>query len=291
LEYDLCIIDEVSKATPTEALIPMSRARRWVLVGDRRQLPPFLETALAEPETLARYRLTQESLRETLLDRISDEIPSECHFVLTQQHRMCPAIGDLISECFYEGELSSVEKHVPDYILRTFGSSVLWLSTSNCEGRGESKTVGSTSRSNELEANEIRLLLMNLAFYAQEKRVSAAILTGYADQRDLLRKVLNAASGSLRNVDYEVATVDAFQGREADVCMFSLVRSNVGGDLGFLSSRQRINVALSRGRLGLAVVGDADFIETSPAATNPLRDVLSYIRSHNATCAFREACE
>lgn len=291
LDYDLCIIDEISKATPTEALIPMSRSRRWVLVGDRRQLPPFQEAALEDAGIRQRLGLSSEVLGETLLDRIADQLPDECHFFLSQQHRMAPPIGELISECFYDGRLESADKPVPEFVLRALGAPVLWVSTSVSEKKAEAQSIGSTSYSNELEANEVRTLMTSLAFYAQQEPLSVAVLTGYADQRDLIRKVLNASAGSLGNVTYEVATVDAFQGRQADICIFSCVRANGRGELGFLKSRQRINVALSRGKLGLAIIGDSTFIETSKSPFNPLCDVLSYVHNHPHTCKVTEVIQ
>jgi tRNA A-37 threonylcarbamoyl transferase component Bud32 len=291
LEYDLCIIDEVSKANPTEALIPMSRSRRWVLVGDRKQLPPFQEAALADEAVRRESGLLREDLSETLLDRVADHLPLECRFSLLEQHRMAPEIGDLVSECFYDGRLSSAPKDVPEYVVRALGKPVVWVNTSGSRNRRELQAKGSTSFSNELEADEIRTLMTNLAMYSQGTPLSVAVLTGYADQRDLVRKVLHAAAGSFDMIDYEVATVDAFQGREADVCILSLVRSNDHGQLGFLTFRQRINVAVSRGRTGLAVVGDAVFVEASKSVANPLSDVLRYMRSHPETCVIAEVQE
>ena len=288
LDYDLCIIDEVSKASPTEALIPMSRSRRWVLVGDRHQLPPFQEAALLDEAMRARLELTSEVLSETMLDCVAEALPERCRFRLKEQHRMTPAIGNLISECFYDGSLESAPREVPDTVLRAFGWPVLWMDTRGRQERSERQSAGSTSYSNTLEASEIRTLVTNLDFYAQGSPLTVAVLTGYAEQRDLLRRTLKAVSGSLQSVQYDVATVDAFQGRQADICIFSLVRSNARGDLGFLQSRQRINVALSRGRVGLAIVGDSDLVDSSMRASNPLAEVLSYVRRHSDTCGICE---
>jgi superfamily I DNA and/or RNA helicase len=180
---------------------------------------------------------------------------------------------------------------VPEYVVRALGKPVVWVNTSGSRNRRELQAKGSTSFSNELEADEIRTLMTNLAMYSQGTPLSVAVLTGYADQRDLVRKVLHAAAGSFDMIDYEVATVDAFQGREADVCILSLVRSNDHGQLGFLTFRQRINVAVSRGRTGLAVVGDAVFVEASKSVANPLSDVLRYLRSHPETCVIAEVQE
>jgi superfamily I DNA and/or RNA helicase len=84
-----------------------------------------------------------------------------------------------------------------------------------------------------------------------------------------------------------VNVVDAFQGREADILVFSITRSEVRG-LGFLREMERINVALSRGRELLAIIGDHAFCQAAPGATNPLRDVIDYIRRNPETCALEE---
>src|SRR5439155_7503572 len=97
-QFDLCIVDEASRATPTEALVPMARARRWILVGDPRQLPPFVDDAVKRKTNLADYRLTHEQLEGTLLDRMLALLPDECQTALTIQHRMAPPIGTLVSD-------------------------------------------------------------------------------------------------------------------------------------------------------------------------------------------------
>src|SRR5205085_1696369 len=97
--FDLCIVDEASKATATEVLVPMARSRRWVLVGDTNQLPPFQEAALDEPALLQRYDLTPDQLGQTLFDVLAERLPAEAKTILDVQYRMVPAIGTLISHC------------------------------------------------------------------------------------------------------------------------------------------------------------------------------------------------
>lgn len=92
IEFDLCIVDEASKATPTETLVPMTRARRWVLVGDSRQLPPFVDDQVNEVEILAAFGIKRERLTETLFGRFETLLPEENHTSLNIQHRMVPAI-------------------------------------------------------------------------------------------------------------------------------------------------------------------------------------------------------
>ena len=107
ISFDMCILDEASKATATEALVPLASSRRWVLVGDERQLPPFVEYVLESTDMLDRFELTHGTVRETLFNVLTDRLLPECRVALTHQHRMHPAIGELISDCFYGSTLSS----------------------------------------------------------------------------------------------------------------------------------------------------------------------------------------
>ena len=110
LEFDLCIVDEASKATTKEILVPLSRSKRWVLVGDPKQLPPYQDDELLDSGILQKYDLQHSDLAERLFDRMLHGVPDECKTILSTQHRMVPAIGSLISQCFYDGKLRIAEK-------------------------------------------------------------------------------------------------------------------------------------------------------------------------------------
>src|SRR5262245_57435415 len=103
IEYDLCIVDEASKATATEILVPISRSRRWILVGDQKQLSPFQDPELTKRSLLDKYELQSTDFNSTLFDHLLNTLPQECIAALRVQHRMVPPIGRLISECFYDG--------------------------------------------------------------------------------------------------------------------------------------------------------------------------------------------
>ena len=111
IAYDLCIVDEASKATATEILVPMSRGRKWILVGDPEQLPPFFED-----ETVTLEDFEEPEVRQTLLDIFLKGLPQHSVALLSNQYRMVKAIGDLISEVFYKGALKS-PKVKPDVVL------------------------------------------------------------------------------------------------------------------------------------------------------------------------------
>lgn len=107
LEFDLCIFDEASKATATETLVPLARSRQWILVGDTRQLPPIDEDILRDKKVMKDYQLIPELVQTTLFQYLANHTEFPVRHLLREQYRMTPAIGNLISTCFYNGELLS----------------------------------------------------------------------------------------------------------------------------------------------------------------------------------------
>lgn len=291
ITYDLCIVDEASIATPTQVLVPMSRARRTVVVGDSKQLSPFQDPDLRTQGLLERYDLKPEDQKATLFSHLAANLPSPLKKTLTTQHRMLPAIGNLISECFYRGELRSIERAPATHLAGVMQRPVTWYSTSRKSNRG-SKQQG-TSYYNDTEVEIVIGLLSRIDSWMQhgrykDRRVSVAVLTGYDPQRLRLQTAVQTQGQQWKSFsDVFVNVVDAFQGREADILVFSVTRSEVRG-LGFLREMERINVALSRGKELLAIVGDHSFCQSAQGSTNPLRDVIDYIRRNPQTCALEE---
>ncbi|MFF3257389.1 AAA domain-containing protein [Actinacidiphila glaucinigra] len=289
MDFDLCIIDEASKATATEALVPLSRSRRWVLVGDDRQLPPFVEQALEDPAVLSRFQLTRQQMRETLFSVLSERLPDSCKFSLTHQHRMHPTIGQLVSHCFYNRQLTSAPRDLSEIVERSLGAAAVWIDTGDRSDRHENR-AGKSLR-NKGEARIISTLLDRIQWVAEQhgsKSLSVAVLTGYEAQRREITETLAAGELNRTLLNVRVATVDSYQGQEADISIFSVTRSNSIGELGFLRSEERINVAVSRARDGLVIIGDAAFIESNSDSNNPLRKILAHMRS-DAGCAIEKA--
>ena len=291
ITYDLCIVDEASIATPTEVLVPMSRARRSVLVGDNQQLSPFQDPDLKSSGLLGRYGLTKEDQQTTLFRHLTLNLPGELRKELTSQHRMIPEIGDMISECFYKGGLKSMSRSSDPALAAALVKPILWKSTSRAQNRS-SKTAG-TSHYNELEVKTVERLLNRMDFDIQHgkwkgKQFSVAVLTGYGEQRRRLQTAVDTSKHKWKSYSrIFVNVVDAFQGREADVTIFSVTRSDAKG-LGFLREMERINVALSRAKERLVIVGDHSYCMQAGGESNPLKEVIDYMQRHPEACLIEE---
>ena len=287
LRFDLCIVDEASKATATEMLVPLARASRWVLVGDSRQLPPFQDEAMRDGELLKRYDLRRDEVSESLFGYLERLLPAANVLSLTTQRRMVQPINDLIRDCFYPGERLDCARDKPD---RRFGpalpAAITWSSTSRSARRAETIPRSKLGCFNRLECELVNkhLKRINGQFRKRDPRlnkgkVTVAVITGYTDQLRLLDRTLNPRSGTWTHLEILLNTVDSFQGRQADMVVYSVSRSNPQKFLGFLRELPRLNVALSRGRDAVLIVGDLDFCE-SAYDPNPFKGVIRWIASN-----------
>lgn len=298
-EFDLCILDEASKATPTEALVPLAKSKKWVLVGDSKQLPPYVDAALHDEAVWQKYKLDPQLLRETLLLRLQAHLPPSLQAQLSTQHRMVSPIGNLISAVFYDGSLNSVRTELCPVLSRVLPKPVTWFTTSSLKSRQESNHGASFL--NPTEAQEIVKVIDRVEFFASalkagsrgadgsNNRINIAVLSGYAAQADHVRELLEQKRHEWRHVDVVCHTVDSFQGREADFAIFSITRSNMHKRPGFLNSPERINVGLSRGRNGLCIIGDSEFCRT--LVGSPLASVLDHMKAHAEECCIEEVTQ
>lgn len=292
LTFDCVIIDEAGKATPSEILVPICLGKKVILVGDHQQLPPVVDEALVE---MSNRELTRKDLETSLFEYLEKSLNKECKSVLDQQYRMHPAIGDLISQLFYGetpliSKTSREEKTIP---LELFDHKALvWLSTARLKNNREVSL--SRTYQNPCEAKIIFEYLgkidRELGELSLKKEV--AIIAGYKAQKDYLRRIYTTQfSSSFSNITIEINTVDAFQGRETDIVFYSVVRSNDKGTIGFLKDVRRLNVAFSRAKELLIVVGNHQSatkqlkIYNQP---NPFVGILEYIYENSNDCSLKE---
>jgi hypothetical protein len=284
LRFDLCIVDEASKATPTEMLVPLSRASRWVLVGDSKQLPPFQDEAMRKNKFLEQHELRREDVAESLFGYLERTLPKPNVVSLKTQRRMIKPINDLIRACFYpDQELICARSGPKHKFSPTLKHAVTWISTSMSPRRGEQTPESKSGYFNKYECEVVNAHLkrLNKQFAKRDPekktdRITVAVITGYAEQVRMLERTLRPRSPVWSHLDIMLNTVDAFQGRQADMVVYSVARSNPYRSLGFLDQPPRLNVALSRGKDALVIVGDRDFCREI-TGENPFRDVINWI--------------
>ncbi len=286
--FDWAIVDEAGRATVPEVLIPIVKSSRVILVGDERQLPPMVDdTITVETQDTSYMSRLDTSLFQSLVEQAQSSNP-ECLTSLTTQYRMHHAISDMVSTVFYDGRLSTGDRVGSRNSTFTWmPAPVTWLSTSALPHRTE--TRGGESYANFAELDVIQQLLEKIEHKCRERnrKPTVGVITGYSAQVEQLSTSIDPANTALwKNVVIEIATVDAFQGRECDVVIYSTVRSNKNRTIGFLADRRRINVALSRARELLVVVGDNAMMESATIGLdlNPFAKVLEYMRLHTDDC-------
>ena len=285
--FDWAIVDEAGRATVPEILVPIVRADRAILVGDERQLPPMVDDELVTGAPQSEDDVALEtSLFQILAERTAGE-SREYISGLRTQYRMHPAIGNLISSVFYDGELENGLAGRDRQISGWMGAPAVWLSTSSRPRRQESGVDSSYVNREEVEVIQELLHRLDAKLGNRAGRPSVGVIAGYSAQVETLRTQVDPDNErKWRNISIEIATVDAFQGRECDVVIYSTVRSNRQGRIGFLRDTRRINVALSRARDLLVIVGDAAFMRSARMGVdeNPFASVLDYMDSHQDEC-------
>jgi superfamily I DNA and/or RNA helicase len=248
IKFTTVVIDEGSQALEPECWIAMNLAERVIIAGDHKQLPPTVKSKEAE----------QLGLTETILDRMADHL--EESVLLTTQYRMHPKILGFSNKQFYDGKLMSA----PSIHARELGEVALdplvFIDTSGC-GFQEAYNPETRSRSNREEYLILREHLLSILDHLEGH--SIGIISPYKDQVRLITQELEEDE-ILQHLDMEVNSIDGFQGQEKDVIYLSLVRSNDDGELGFLKDYRRLNVAMTRARLKLIIIGDMATLGTDP---------------------------
>lgn len=265
--FDLAIVDECSKATMPEWLMAMSVAKKCILVGDHKQLPPTFCTE--EAEVLEQMEDHKERLiRNGVIERLFENLPSEMKGTLGKQFRMLPNIGKFISHHFYNGKLEH-HRTKTDHEFQDFG----WFTYKSNGYRVPAQEGKKKVLINDFE---IRIIMARLAEINErvkqskaERRISVAIITPYLAQCNALRQTLKKHDFS-KVLAVEVDTVDAFQGRQADIVFFSFVRNT--GPATFYADDRRMNVAISRARDAVYLVGDMKYIASKRL---PVLDALA----------------
>ena len=287
MKFGTLFIDEAAQALEAACWIPMRRASRVILAGDHCQLPPTVKSIAA----------LRAGLGKTLMERIAENKP-EVVTLLKIQYRMNDEIMRFSSDWFYGGQVESAPQIKYRSIL-DFDHPITWIDTSNEENQitieGEDAPEDSASTSSPSTANqnsdlnfkeqfvgesygrinkaEAELTLLTLAEYFTKigkqrvlgDSIDVGIISPYRAQVQYLKKLIKKYEffKPYRRL-ISVNTVDGFQGQERDVILISLVRSNDEGQIGFLKDLRRMNVAMTRARMKLIILGNKDTMTKHP---------------------------
>lgn len=288
MKFGTLFIDEAAQALEAACWIPMKRASRVILAGDHCQLPPTVKSIAA----------LRAGLGKTLMERIAENKP-EVVTLLKIQYRMNDEIMRFSSDWFYGGKVESAPQIKYRSVL-DYDHPITWIDTSNEENQitieGENAPEDSASTSSSVSAAnqnsdlnfkeqfvgesfgrinkaEAELTLLTLAEYftkigkqrVLEERIDVGIISPYRAQVQYLKKLIKKYEffKPYRRL-ISVNTVDGFQGQERDVILISLVRSNDEGQIGFLKDLRRMNVAMTRARMKLIILGNKNTMTKHP---------------------------
>ena len=283
-DFDYVIMDESGKATTAEALIPLVMGDKAILVGDHRQLRPML-TANREVEKWLRekYKTSDEEFdswddyfnRPSLFEQVIEKIDCDYKSQLEQCRRSSKEQVRLTSKCFYkpygDEAITPVERPLSEEhnLDLKINSSIIFIDIGNYY---KSEIDGSGSSKNKISAKLIPEILLNLDKFNKVRNYTIGVITGYTAQLKLIKSIVSKEfqQNKLRNININseeqivISVVDKFQGLEKDIIIFDLVRSRQN-TLGFLANANRINVALSRQKRLLLIIGNYDWLVQAKA--------------------------
>ena len=244
-KFDCVIIDESGQAMLPAALIAMRKSNRYILAGDPHQLPPVIKSDKARKMGLDESALARFMRSKSCAERIT---------LLTEQYRMHPDIMAPSSEWFYEGRLQAAPEMLLHALPDILRSPWTFIDSAGC-GFDEEKEEGSASTFNAAEAEFVLQRTLEILQACPDFQVG--VIAPYRAQvAELMRQfdALGVQAGMRERVEF--ATVDAFQGQERDAIVISLTRSNSEGEVGFLKEYRRTNVAMTRAKHHLLMIGD-----------------------------------
>lgn len=268
-KFKTVFIDEAGQSLEPACWIPLLKSQRVIFAGDHQQLPP----------TIKSFEAAKEGLSTTLFEKGISKFP-KLSSMLRIQYRMHEAIMRFSSDYFYEGKLLA-HPTVARELLRADQLPVEFIDTAGC-GYQEEQDKETLSRFNKEEAGLLIKVVEKLIEEITverwlEENLTMGIITPYSAQVDLLRHLAEGSAkleplGKLVSIN----TVDAFQGQERDVIAISFVRSNDKGEVGFLSDIRRTNVAMTRAKKKLIMLGDSATLGSHPFYTQ----LIDYVQAN-----------
>lgn len=269
MKFSSLFIDEAAQALEPATWIPIRRAGRIILAGDHCQLPA----------TVKSFEAMKAGLGKSLMERVVESHP-ECVKLLTTQYRMHKDIMNFSNHWFYEGKMSAAPE-VKDRSILDFDTAVEWIDTSTPEDSSlvtddsfdeNAFTETVTGNFGKINKDEALLTLSSLQSYIEkigvqrflEENLDIGLISPYRAQIHYFRYLLKR-SPFFKPVRKRISvnTVDGFQGQERDIIVISMVRSNDTGQIGFLRDLRRMNVAMTRARMKLLIIGNTQTLSSN----------------------------
>ena len=242
IQFDVVIIDEASQTTIPSILIPIAKAPKFILAGDHKQLPP----------TIINYQA--QKLQKTLFESYINKYPQKSQ-ILDTQYRMNDTLMQFPNSQFYDGNLKTdktIENITLNDIIDDDEDVISFIDTSSMQDNAEKQLDSSNSYINMLEAD----ICSNITQDYISKGLNVediGIITPYNDQVELISQ----------KTPVEVNSVDGFQGRQKELIIISTVRSNNRNEIGFLNDLRRLNVAITRARRKLIIIGNKNTLSSN----------------------------
>ena len=269
LQYNTVVIDEAGQAIEPACWIPILKGKRLILAGDHCQLSPTIKSDTA----------AKGGLSTTLLEKCIRLHP-QAVVLLEEQYRMHETIMGYSAKVFYEDKLKAHES-VAGHLLHTTDTPLVFIDTAGCgfEEKNEGTSISNPEEAVFLFKHLTRLVAELSTHYTIGKFPTIAVISPYKEQLYVLKEQL-LHNPALQPYTHKIAvnTIDSFQGQERDIVYISMTRSNDAGVIGFLSDTRRMNVAMTRARKKLIVIGDSATLSRFPFYA----DFIAYAEQHDA---------
>ena len=276
-EFTSVFIDEAAQGLEPATWLPIIKSKRVILAGDHCQLPP----------TIKSFEAAKDSLEVTLFEKAISR--NDADVILAEQYRMNEKIMNFSNTHFYKGKLIA-NTEVADWLVFPEDLPVEFIDTAGCGFFEETHPENKSSFNQE----EMELLFKHYTKYIEDLEVlqiadqlnNIGIISPYKAQVSLMQEIFlqrKPVSEEIMKLT-AINTIDSFQGQERDVVYISLVRSNEKGEIGFLSDTRRMNVAITRARKKLVIIGDSATIGNHPF----YNELINYV---NEIGAYRSAFE
>jgi ATP-dependent RNA/DNA helicase IGHMBP2 len=268
LRYHTVVIDEAGQALEPACWIPILKGKKLVMAGDHCQLPPTIKSTEAARQGLA----------STLMEK-SVSLHPDAVVLLEEQYRMHESIMGYSSAVFYENRLRA-HPSVAQRLLFTGDQPLLFIDTAGCgfEEKWEGTSISNPEEAAFLLRHLTGLLDQLKPAGASDKLPSVAVISPYKHQVEVLKEQALSIPALPEAATVSINTIDSFQGQERDIVYISMTRSNSENNIGFLSDIRRMNVAMTRARKKLVVIGDSATLSQLAFYA----DFISYAQEHDA---------